>query len=300
MEYYYGGIEAGGTKIVCALANSPDDVLAIEEFPTSTPQETIPRIIKFFKTKIKSHQINLAALGIGSFGPLDLKKSSKTYGHITSTPKPGWQNINFVSPLEESLGTKIFLDTDVNVAALGEKKWGAGQNLENFLYLTIGTGIGGGAIIHGKPLQGLIHPEMGHIRLNQNLKLDPYQGKCPFHKNCFEGLASGPALEERWKQKAEYLEPSHPGWQLEADYIAQALCNLICSFSPERIILGGGVMQQKHLFPLIREKTRNYLNDYIQADAILHHMDEYIVPAGLGNRAGIFGAIALAKSSSNS
>ncbi len=296
MDYYYGGIEAGGTKIVCTIANNPEDVLAIDEFPTSTPQETISGIIQFFKTKVQSHRIKLSSLGIGSFGPLDLDKSSKTYGFITSTPKPGWQNVDFVSPFEENLKTKVFFDTDVNVAAFGEREWGAGQNLDDFLYLTIGTGIGGGAIIHGQPLHGLVHPEMGHIRLNQNTLLDPYQGKCPFHQNCFEGLASGPAIEERWSQKAENLPPSHPGWELEADYIAQALSNLVCSFSPERIILGGGVMQQRLLFPMIREKTSKYLNNYIQADPILDHMDEYIVPAGLGNHAGIFGAIALAKS----
>lgn len=296
MKKYFGGIEAGGTKIICALANDPDDVLAIEEFPTTTPQETIPRVIQFFSSKVNFYGIKLTALGIGCFGPLDLNKTSKTYGYITSTPKPGWQNIDFVSPFQKNLNTKVLLDTDVNAAALGEKEWGAGNNLDNFLYLTIGTGIGGGAIIHGKPLHGLIHPEMGHIRLNQNTVQDSYQGKCPFHQNCFEGLASGPAIEERWNRKAEMLEPSHPGWELEADYIAQALSDFICCFSPERIILGGGVMQQKHIFPLIREKTIKYLNNYIQANSILDHIDNYIVPAGLGNRAGILGAIALAKS----
>ena len=190
----------------------------------------------------------------------------------------------------------VFFDTDVNAAALGEGKWGAAQQIKNFLYFTIGTGIGGGAIINGKPLHGLVHPEMGHIRLNQDTLVDPYQGKCPYHHNCFEGLASGPAMEERWQKKAFELDSNHPGWELEADYIAQAMSNFVCCFSPEKIILGGGVMQQLHLFPMIRKKTQKYLNNYIQAEAITINIDQFIVPPGLGNLSGILGAIALAMS----
>jgi len=295
MKEYYGGIEAGGTKIVCSIANDPHDILAIERFPTSTPEETIKIIISFFTENQKSHNIKLVSLGIGSFGPLDLDPDSITYGYVTSTPKKGWRNTNLLQPLQNALKIPIFFDTDVNVAAIGERRWGAARDLDNFIYITIGTGIGGGVIINGKPVHGMIHPEVGHIRLIQNTTIDPYKGKCPYHHNCFEGLASGPAIEERWNKKANELEPNHPGWALEADYIAQALNNFICCFSPQKIILGGGVMQQNHLFPLIRNKTLEYLNNYVQSETILVNTDHYIVPPGLGNQSGILGAIALAR-----
>ncbi len=295
MNEYYGGIEAGGTKIVCSIANDPQDILALERFPTSTPEETIKKIISFFTENQKSHNIKLVSLGIGSFGPLDLDPDSNTFGFITSTPKKRWRNTNLIQPLQQALNVPVFFDTDVNVAAIGERKWGAAHGLDNFIYITIGTGIGGGVIINGKPVHGLIHPEMGHIRLIQNASIDPYKGKCPYHKNCFEGLASGPAIEERWTKKAHELEPNHPGWALEVDYIAQALSNFIYCFSPQKIILGGGVMQQNHLFPLIRIKTLEYLNNYVQSEAILTNIDHYIVPPGLGNLSGILGAIALAR-----
>lgn len=296
MKEYFGAIEAGGTKIVCAIANNPTDILAVERFPTTTPEETIRKMINFFTENQESQNIKLVSLGIGSFGPLDLNKNSSNYGSITSTPKPGWQNTNLLKPIQQILNVPVLIDTDVNVAAIGEGKWGAAEKLDNFLYITIGTGIGGGAIIHGKPVQGLVHPEMGHIRLNQNTLIDSYKGKCPYHHNCFEGLASGPAIEERWNMKAQDLAPNHPGWALEADYIAQALSNFICCFSPQKIILGGGVMQQHHVFPLIRQKTQEYLNNYVQSETILSKIEQYIVPPGLGNQSGILGAVALAKS----
>jgi fructokinase len=296
MKEYFGGVEAGGTKIVCAIANNPEDILAIERFPTTSPDETIREIIQFFTENVKKRDINIKAIGIGSFGPIDLNIQSAKYGFITTTPKKGWENTNIIRPIRDSLNVPVFFDTDVNAAALGEGKWGAAQQIKNFLYFTIGTGIGGGAIINGKPLHGLVHPEMGHIRLNQDTLVDPYQGKCPYHHNCFEGLASGPAMEERWQKKAFELDSNHPGWELEADYIAQAMSNFVCCFSPEKIILGGGVMQQLHLFPMIRKKTQKYLNNYIQAEAITINIDQFIVPPGLGNLSGILGAIALAMS----
>jgi fructokinase len=295
MKEYYGGIEAGGTKIVCSIANDPFDILAIERFPTSTPEETIRKIILFFTENQKLHNIKLVSLGIGSFGPLDLNQNSITYGSITTTPKKGWRNTKLIQPIQQALGVPVSFDTDVNAAAIGEGKWGAARGLDNFIYITIGTGIGGGVIINGKPVHGLIHPEMGHIRLIQDKSIDPYKGKCPYHNNCFEALASGPAIEERWNKKANELEPNHPGWVLEADYIAQALSNFICCFSPQKLILGGGVMQQNHLFPLIRSKTLEYLNNYVQSEAILANIEHYIVPPGLGNQSGILGAIALAQ-----
>ena len=295
MKNYYGGIEAGGTKFVCVIANGPDDILEEIRFPTTYPQETIEKVVSFFQQAILKHKIKLTSLGIGCFGPIDLNPRSQTYGYITTTPKPGWKNANLLQPIKQGLNVPTAFDTDVNVAALGEGRWGSAQNLDDFLYFTIGTGVGGGAIINNKPLHGLVHPEMGHILLNQHIS-DKYKGKCPYHQNCFEGLASGPAIKERWGISAEDIEDQHPAWQLEADYIAQAMSNFICSFSPKRIILGGGVMQKKFLFPMIHEKTQQYLNGYVQSELITSRIKEYIVPPGLGNQAGMLGAIALAQS----
>lgn len=296
MREYFGGIEAGGTKFVCVIANDPNDILEEQRFPTSNPKETISKVLAFFKNAKDHHNIRLLSIGIGSFGPVDLNPSSRYYGFITSTPKPGWQFTNLVKPIQEGLKLSVAFDTDVNAAAIAEGKWGAAQNIDDFLYFTIGTGIGGGAIIHGKPLHGLIHPEMGHIYLVQNKEKDHYQGKCPFHKTCFEGLASGPAIEERWNLPGWQLDDNHPAWDLESDYIAQAMSNFICTFSPERIILGGGVMQRQHLYPMIRTKVQQYLNNYVVSDIITAGIDHYIVSPQLGNRAGMLGAIALAQS----
>lgn len=289
----YCGIEAGGTKFVCAIGKGPSDILAEERFPTTTPKETIARTINFFIRKGSELGVNLVSLGIGSFGPIDIDPESSSYGYITTTPKPGWENAAIVEPISNALNIPIVFDTDVNAAAIGEGRWGAAKNIHNFIYLTIGTGVGGGAIINNLPLHGLIHPEMGHILLNQSPN-DKYLGHCPYHKNCFEGLACGPAISDRWNSPTHLLLPDHPAWDLEADYIAQALSTLICSFSPEKIILGGGVMSQEHLFPRIHLRTREYLNNYVQSDMIRNHIDEYIVPPGLGNKAGMLGAIAMA------
>ena len=284
----YGGIEAGGTKFVCAVGSGPDDIRAEARFPTTTPQETIERTIAFFK-----RQGTLAAIGVASFGPLDPNPASPTFGYITSTPKPGWANTDLVGPLKAALGVPVGFDTDVNGAALGEHRWGAAQGLDTFIYLTIGTGIGGGALVEGNLLHGLMHPEMGHIRIPHDRELDPFEGICPFHGDCLEGLASGPAIEARWGTRAETLPPDHPAWELEAAYLAYALVNFTLTLSPQRIILGGGVMEQAHLFPLVRAKVRELLNGYLQVSGILEGIDNFIVPPGLGNRAGVLGAMAV-------
>lgn len=296
MKKIFGGIEAGGTKFVCVIAREPHEILFEERFPTIEPDETLAKSIEFFSRKTDELSQNLSAIGIGSFGPVDLDKSSPMYGFITTTPKKGWKNADIVGPIQKTFQIPIVFDTDVNAAAVGEGKWGAAQGLNNFLYFTIGTGIGGGAIIAGKPLHGLIHPEMGHIRLAHDFQKDPFQGNCPYHHDCFEGLCAGPAIEKRWNIEASLLPENHPAWELEADYIAQAMSNFICSFSPQKIILGGGVMLQRQLFPLIRMKTLEYLNGYVQSPTIIDSMDHYIVPPGLGNQAGMLGAIALAQS----
>jgi len=288
----YGGIEAGGTKFVCAVGTGPDDIQDEIRFPTTQPEETISQAIAFFR---KHHKASgLAAIGIAAFGPVDPNPASATWGYITSTPKPGWRDTNFAGAVSQAVGVPVGFDTDVNGAALGEHRWGAAQGLDTFLYLTIGTGFGGGAMMGGKLAHGLVHPEMGHIRVPHDWDRDPFPGTCPFHGDCLEGLAAGPAIGQRWQQRAETLGPDHPAWDLEAEYLALGLVNYICTLSPQRIILGGGVMDQPHLFPLVREKTLGYLNGYVQSPAILDHIDTYIVPPGLGNRAGVLGAIALA------
>ena len=287
----YGGIEAGGTKFVCAAGRGPDALTALARFPTTTPEETLPQVIRFFKNLPEPVQ----AVGIGSFGPVDPNPASPTYGQITTTPKPGWAHFNLLDAVQSELGVPAAFDTDVNAAALGEYRWGAAQGLATFIYLTIGTGIGGGIMMEGKPLHGLIHPEMGHIRLPHNWDSDPFAGICPFHGDCLEGLASGPAIEARWKQRAETLPPEHPAWELETHYIALSLVNFITTLSPQRIILGGGVMQAPQLLPLIRAEVQTLLNGYIQSPEILERIEQYIVPPALGGQAGVLGAMALAE-----
>lgn len=286
----YGGIEAGGTKFVCAVGTGPNDIQAKTTFSTTTPEETLNQVIDFF-----SAQDRLSAIGIGSFGPIDPHPNSQKFGYITSTPKPDWSCTDFVGTIKSNLGIPISFDTDVNVAALGEHRWGAAQEIDTFIYLTIGTGIGGGALVEGRLLHGVMHPEMGHIRLPHNFEQDPFDGICPFHGDCLEGLASGPAIEARWGARGETIPVSHIAWDLEATYLAYALVNFITTLAPQRIIMGGGVMQQKQLFPLLREKVKCLLNNYIQVPEIIEDVDNYILPPALGKRAGILGAIALAQ-----
>ncbi len=291
MTQLYGGIEAGGTKFVCAVGTGPNDMRAEVRFTTTTPEETIGQAVDFFK-----EQGELTAVGIASFGPLNPDPRSATFGTITTTPKPGWANVNLGGRVSEALGGIPFgFDTDVNGAALGEWRWGAAQGLDTFIYLTIGTGVGGGAMINGRLAHGLIHPEMGHIRLPRDPVVDPYAGYCTYHGDCFEGLACGPAIGERWGQPAHALPEDHPAWDLEAHYLALALVNFICTLSPQRIIIGGGVMEQEQIFPLLRQKVQTLLNGYVQSPQILDEIDSYIVQPGLGNQAGVLGAMALAQ-----
>jgi len=292
MERWYGGIEAGGTKFVCGVGTGPDNLHEVR-FDTTTPDETLSRAVAFFR---KWHSRKpLSAIGIGSFGPICLDRRSVAYGSITSTPKPGWANAQIVQAFQKAFLIRVGFDTDVNAAALGEGEWGAARGLDHFIYLTVGTGIGGGAMVNGKLLHGLVHPEMGHTFIPRRQD-DVYPGRCAFHGNrCFEGLASGPAIEERWGKPAIDLGAGHPAWELESEYIAVALADIVFTLSPLRIILGGGVMKQSQLFPLIRRKMVGLLNGYIQSDTIIKNIDEYIVPPALGDRSGVLGAIALAR-----
>lgn len=292
MTKLYGGIEAGGTKFVCAVGTGPDDIRAEVRFPTTKPDETIGKAIAFFQEQ-QEKEGKITAVGIAAFGPLDPNPASETFGYITTTPKPHWANADLAGPIKEALGVPVGFDTDVNGAALGEYRWGAAQGLDTFVYFTIGTGIGGGAMVNGKLLHGLVHPEMGHQLLRHDWEEDPFEGACPYHGDCWEGLAAGPAMGKRWGKPAEELPPEHPAWALEAKYIGLALENVITILSPQRIILGGGVMSQAHLFPMVRQQVQTLLNRYVQHKTILQAIDTYIVPPGLGNQAGVLGAMAL-------
>ncbi len=288
----YGGIEAGGTKFVCAIGNGPAELLAETRFPTTTPQESIGRAVAFFR----AHRAlgRLAGVGIASFGPIDPDPLSPTFGYVTTTPKIGWAQTDFCGAVKAELGVPVGFDTDVNAAALGEWRWGAAQGLDTFVYLTIGTGVGGGGMANGRPLHGMMHPEMGHLRVPHDTAADPYPGCCSYHGDCLEGLACGPAIEGRWGHCGETLPAEHPAWPLEAHYLATGLVNILLTVSPQRIILGGGVMQQQQLLPLIRSEVQRLLNGYVQARPVAAGVDGYIVPPALGSRAGVLGALALA------
>ncbi len=293
MEPLFGGIEAGGTKFVCMVARGPQEILAEARFPTADPAETIPCVVDFFSPYAR--QKKLVGVGIGSFGPVDLDPGSDTYGYITSTPKRGWGHTDLRGAVRQALNVPVAFDTDVNAAAFGEQYWVAeNRKLDPFLYLTVGTGIGVGAVVNGRPVHGLIHPEAGHYLIPHDWKADPFQGVCPYHGDCLEGLASGPAIAGRWGQPAENLPPDHPAWELEATYIALALANLMYSFSPRRIVLGGGVMNQPGLHATVRRKVQGWTNGYLQSGMILEAIDSYIVPPALGSRSGVLGAIAMA------
>lgn len=291
MRRVFGGIEAGGTKFVCAIGTGPEDV-RLTRFPTTTPAETFGRAIAFFQDQTPDEQ--LAAIGIGSFGPVDPNPTSPTFGYITTTPKPGWAQTDFAGVIRSALGVPVGFDTDVNAAALGEYDWGAARGLDCFIYLTVGTGIGGGAFVNGGLIHGLVHPEMGHMRIPHDWQDDPFPGVCPFHGDCLEGLAAGPAIKQRWGESAERLPGDHPAWNLEARYLALAVANLVCVLSPQRVVIGGGVMQQPGVMPLLREHVQRLLNGYIQSPSILTGINEYIVAPNLGKQAGVLGAIALA------
>ena len=285
-----GGIEAGGTKFVCAIGTGPEDIRAEERFETATPEVTLQRAADFFRR----HPRLPEAIGIGAFGPADLDPDSPTYGHITSTPKTGWDYVDIVGYLQRYLDVPVGFDTDVNAAVLGEHTWGAGQGLRNLLYLTIGTGIGGGALLNGVLVRGLLHPEMGHL-IVPRAPGDEFGGVCPYHGACLEGLATGPAIAARWGRSAQSLPRDHAAWGFEAHYLGIAITNLILAFSPERIILGGGVMQQRHLFAAIRNNVQTNLNGYLGHPYLTRSINSYIVPPGLGSRAGVLGAMVLAQ-----
>jgi fructokinase len=278
----YGGIETGGTKWECAIGTGPDDLRATATIPTTTPEETIGRVVAFFE-----REGPVAVIGIGSFGPIDQKPGSATWGHIMSTPKPGWANTDVGGEIGRRLSVPVAFETDVNAAALGEHRWGAAQGLDTFCYITIGTGIGGGGMTGGRLLHGLAHPEFGHMRIPHDRARDPFEGVCPYHGDCWEGLASGRAIEARWGRPAAELDGDDEVWMLQAHYLALGLVSVICVLSPERLLLGGGVMRRPGLLPLVRREVEGLMNGYQETATIR-------LPA-LAPRSGVLGAIALAE-----
>ncbi len=282
-----GALEAGGTKMVCAIGDETGRIFEQVSIPTQTPDVMMPKLIEYFKER------GVEALGVACFGPIELDRNSPQYGCITSTPKLAWRNYNIVGGLADALQCPIGFDTDVNGSVLGEVTFGQAKGKNCVIYLTIGTGVGGGIYIDGRLLHGMVHPEAGHVLIRKRSD-DTYEGKCPYHKTCLEGMAAGPAIEERWGRKAAELADRTEVWDLEADYIAQALTGYILTLSPEMIILGGGVMHQEQLFPLIRQKVTQLLGGYVQAEE-LEDMERYIVPASLHDDQGIMGCLELAR-----
>lgn len=280
-----GALEAGGTKMVCAIGNEDGTILEQVSIPTITPEETLPKIVAYFKDK------GIKALGVAAFGPVDVKPESETYGYILDTPKLAWKHKDLLGILKKELNVPIGLDTDVNGSCLGEMTYGCAKGLDSVIYITIGTGVGVGVSVNGKLLHGMLHPEGGHILLERHPE-DPDGGICPYHKNCLEGFASGPSIEKRWGKKAIELVDRPEVWEMESYYIAQALTDYIMILSPQKIILGGGVMHQEQLFPLIRSKVKEMVNGYINTKE-LEDMDNYIVPASLNDDQGIMGCIKL-------
>lgn len=292
MSRLCGGIEAGGTRFVCAIGRSPTDLRDVITFPTTTPDETINKAINFFR----SNGDRIESLGIGSFGPLSLDPTRADYGYITSTPKPRWQNTDILGVFKKALQIPVILDTDVNSAMLSEHRWGNAQGLEHCVYITVGTGIGGGIIANGRLMNGLTHPEIGHMRVPIDKSIDTYEGSCPYHGDCLEGLASGVAIQQRMSLKSAGSLNDEMIWELESDYIAYGLATLTYVLSPQRIIVGGGVMNRTGLLEKIRDKTTALLNNYAISDEISTNTESYIVAPGLADKSGVLGALLMAGS----
>lgn len=288
---YLAGIEAGGTKFFTTLGDMEGNVIERHRTDTTTPEQTMVAVLEILKSFQSKYDIK--ALGLGCFGPIDVDLNSPTYGYITNTPKVAWQNFDIVSSIRLVFNGPINFDTDVNAAALCEQLWGAGHGFENLLYLTIGTGIGGGAICNNRIVQGATHTELGHIGIAQNPD-DTFKGSCPFHSNCLEGLASGTAVNKRWEvSSASKLADDHIAWQFEAEYLAKAITSFVFTLSPEKVILGGGIMHKTVLFDMIRFNLKKYINNYFDYPA-LQDMSSFVVPASFGDNTGVKGSLALA------
>ena len=288
----YGAVEAGGTKFVCAIGHEDGTLLKEERFPTRDCTSTLARM-RLFLSRGSEEFGRLSAIGVGSFGPVELDRRSAQYGYIAGTPKPGWSGVDFAGSLSRDFSCVVGFDTDVNAAALAEHRWGSARDVQSFVYLTVGTGIGGGVLIDGKPLHGAMHPEIGHVYPRRHPS-DTFPGICPFHRDCMEGVASGPAIQARSGATLADLDPAHVQWELEADYLGQLCAQLVLMLSPQRIVMGGGVMNQARLLEPIRRRMRHWLGGYIERNEVLSDDSGYIVTPALGERAGVLGALALA------
>ena len=291
MSRLYGGVETGGTWVVCALGSGPDDIVAQETFATGEPGPTLERIAAFFEGGPRP-----AAIGVGSFGPVDLDPGSATWGSVTSTPKPGWRHTAVAPVLRDRLGVPVAFDTDVTAAAIGEHRWGAAAGVDSVCYLTVGTGIGAGLLIDGRPVHGLIHPEVGHLRIPHDRVRDPFAGSCPTHGDCWEGLAAGPAIAARWSADPRELAEDHPAWALEAEYVAFGILAIVSVASPQRVVAGGGVLERPGLLEAVRARLVALNAGYLDTPLLGDEVGRYVVAPALGDRAGALGAIALAQS----
>ena len=290
MRTIFGGVETGGTWVVCALGTGPEDIVEQETFATAEPEPTLERIVAFFERGSRP-----AAIGVGSFGPVDLDPRSETWGHVTSTPKPGWPHTPVAPVLRDRLGVPVVFDTDVTAAAIGEHRWGAATGVDSVCYLTIGTGIGAGLLIGGRPVHGLIHPEVGHLRIPHDRERDPFTGNCPRHGDCWEGLAAGGAIAARWDANPRELPDDHPAWALEAEYVALGLLAIVLVASPQRVVAGGGVLERPGVLAAARARLVELNAGYLETPLLGAEIDRYVVAPALGDRAGVLGAIALAQ-----
>jgi fructokinase len=290
----YGGVETGGTWVVCAIGSGPDELLAEEQFETGEPAETLPRIAAFFSAAGDAGRPAVRAIGIGSFGPARVDRDAADWGRVLRTPKPGWSDTDVAGAIAAATKVPVAFETDVTAAAVGEARWGAGEGVDSLCYLTVGTGIGGGLLIDGRPVHGLLHPEVGHLRVPHDRDADRFAGVCPLHADCWEGLASGPAIAARWGRDPRELPDEHPAWELEAEYLALGILAIVMTASPRRIIAGGGVFER----PRLRERTAIRLAElnagYLTTPLLGEDVADYLVAPGLGDRAGVLGALALA------
>lgn len=289
----YGAVEAGGTKVLCLVGSGPDDIRRMARIPTGEPGPTLAAVVEFFRTAIAAGE-EVAAIGVGSFGPLELRREAPAFGRILQTPKAGWSGVDVIGPLRDRLGLPVGLETDVNAAALGEGRWGAARGCRSFVYVTVGTGIGGGAVLDGRLVGGLGHPEMGHLAVPR-LAGDTFRGTCRYHRDCWEGFACGPALAARFGRPPEELtgEALAAAVRLEAAYLALGLRALTYTLAPERIVLGGGVAELPGLLEAVRDELRRSLAGY---PGLAEHVGEtFVVRPGLGSRAGVLGALVVAE-----
>lgn len=290
MTELYGGVETGGTWCVCAIARGPDEIVAETQFATADPESTLSRIVEFFRDSPR-----VRAIGIGSFGPVDLDPASPTWGHVMATPKPGWRRAAVAPVIRDELDVPVAFDTDVDAAAVAEQRWGAGRGVDSVCYLTVGTGIGAGLLVNGRPWHGLVHSEAGHMWVPHDRARDPFGGSCPVHGDCWEGLAAGSAMAARWQISPEDLGAEHQAWPLEVEYLALGIVNLIMVFSPERVIVGGGVLEHPGLLDMVRRRVPELVAGYLDPARLGAEIDSYLVSPELGDRAGVLGAVALAQ-----